>query len=74
MWFPPILLGTTGPIEAAGGVAVGYIAIGGQVLWLIVIVIPCLATSIFGRTVERNQPLQQPPVKRNEMFSREVCE
>ncbi|KAL5967520.1 Transmembrane protein 94 [Taenia solium] len=71
MWFPPVLLGAVGPIEAAGDATVGYIAIGGQVLWLTVIVIPCLATSIFGRTVERNQPLQQPPVKRNEIFSRE---
>ncbi|KAH9280491.1 Transmembrane protein 94 [Echinococcus granulosus] len=71
VWLPPVLLGATGPMEAAGGAVVGHIAIGGQVLWLTVAVIPCLATSIFGRTVERNHPLQQPPVKRNEMFSRE---
>ena len=72
VWLPPVLLAYAGPSEATSGAVVGYIAIGGRMLWLVVIVIPCLATSILGRTVERNQPLQQPPVKRSEIFSREV--
>ncbi|VUZ41163.1 unnamed protein product [Hymenolepis diminuta] len=71
IWLPPILLGTNGPISSPHSELVGHVAIGGRVLWLNGIVIPLLAVSIFGRMVERNKPLQQPPVKRNEIFSKD---
>ncbi|KAM7541901.1 hypothetical protein Aperf_G00000006030 [Anoplocephala perfoliata] len=71
IWLPPILLSSDGPISSLHGESVGHIAIGGRLLWLVGFVIPCLAVSIFGRMVERNQLLQHPPVKRNEIFCKE---
>ncbi|KAM3172514.1 hypothetical protein ACTXT7_014355 [Hymenolepis weldensis] len=71
IWLPPILLGTNGPISSPHSELVGHVAISGRVLWLNGIVIPLLAISTFGRMVERNKPLQQPPVKRNEIFSKD---
>ncbi len=62
VWLPPILLD-----------GAGQVALGGHTLWLAIIVIPLLAVSIFGRNVERNVPLKEPPVKRNELFKPEVC-
>ncbi|VDN98748.1 unnamed protein product, partial [Rodentolepis nana] len=71
IWLPPILLATNGPINSSHTELVGHIAISGQVLWLTGTVIPLLAISIFGRMVERNKPLQQPPVKRKEIFCKD---
>ncbi|VDD82961.1 unnamed protein product [Mesocestoides corti] len=68
VWLPPILLAAVRPIP---GNVVGCITLGGHTLWLIVIVIPVLSVSIFGRNVERRKQLREPPVKRNEIFSRD---
>ncbi|CAH8573905.1 unnamed protein product [Schistosoma turkestanicum] len=45
----------------------------GQLFWLLFIVIPALSLSLIDRQVERNQPLREPPIKRNKLFTRKRC-
>ncbi|VDP60599.1 unnamed protein product [Schistosoma mattheei] len=44
----------------------------GQLFWLLFIVIPSLTLSLIDRRVERNQPLREPPIKRNKLFTKKV--
>ncbi|CAH8672936.1 unnamed protein product [Schistosoma rodhaini] len=45
----------------------------GQLFWLLFIVIPSLTLSLIDRQVERNQPLREPPIKRNKLFTKKRC-
>ncbi|CAH8625708.1 unnamed protein product [Schistosoma intercalatum] len=45
----------------------------GQLFWLLFIVIPSLTLSLIDRRVERNQPLREPPIKRNKLFTKKRC-
>ncbi|CAH8646426.1 unnamed protein product [Schistosoma bovis] len=45
----------------------------GQLFWLLFIVMPSLTLSLIDRRVERNQPLREPPIKRNKLFTKKRC-
>ncbi|CAH8608509.1 unnamed protein product [Heterobilharzia americana] len=45
----------------------------GQVLWFLFVVIPALSLSLIDRRVEQDQPLREPPIKRNKLFTKKRC-
>nr|CAH8870928.1 unnamed protein product [Trichobilharzia regenti] len=45
----------------------------GQLFWLLFVVIPALTLSLIDRRIERNQPLREPPIKRNKLFTKKRC-
>ncbi|TGZ35397.1 hypothetical protein CRM22_011401 [Opisthorchis felineus] len=49
----------------------GYTA--GQLLWLILFVVPALSLSLLDRQIERTRPLREPPTKRGKPVSLKKC-
>ncbi|CAL8089832.1 unnamed protein product [Calicophoron daubneyi] len=45
----------------------------GQLMWLMLIVIPLLSLTLVDRRVERLRPLREPPVKRGKLLTKKKC-